>query len=335
MPDDEPAVVPAEAGSAQAAPAETLGRRLDLVASSIAGRVRQTYPWVGLLVPVLDRIAALDQDQERRFARHETPARPPQLQARRGRAPSKQVGRASAAEGPPEPPDTPAPRGRPLPADLRSPLRALVGDRVERLRVHDDPEADAVARARGADAVTVGVDVYFRGGKYQPDDRRGRALIAHETVHVAPPDEGTVALGEAQELGRLAREETRARAVERAVLDGADDVTVPVADHRPQGGSATHPVSGRTVPSPSWSRPGSLTGPTPANATSRTAEGAAGTTAPGGRPPGTAASTATARHADADRQMPAPATGVDLTALREDVLRDVMRRLRIESERGG
>jgi uncharacterized protein DUF4157 len=51
-------------------------------------------------------------------------------------------------------------------------------------RVHTGAEADMLARAVNAVAFTVGSDIYFRNGAYNPHSNEGRDLIAHETAHV-------------------------------------------------------------------------------------------------------------------------------------------------------
>ena len=52
------------------------------------------------------------------------------------------------------------------------------------VRVHDDAHGHALARAVNAQAFTVGGDVVFGAGHYDPDGERGRHLLAHELTHV-------------------------------------------------------------------------------------------------------------------------------------------------------
>ena len=54
-----------------------------------------------------------------------------------------------------------------------------------RVRVHTDPKAAASARAINATAYTVGNNVVFGAGSYQPATRAGQQLLAHELTHVA------------------------------------------------------------------------------------------------------------------------------------------------------
>ncbi|MEV7731557.1 DUF4157 domain-containing protein [Streptomyces sp. NPDC088921] len=76
-------------------------------------------------------------------------------------------------------------RGQPLEAGVRDQLSAHFAHDFSPVRVHVGPEADAAARGLDATAYTVGNDVVFSRGAYDPLTTRGRALIAHELAHVA------------------------------------------------------------------------------------------------------------------------------------------------------
>ncbi|MGH4009588.1 MAG: eCIS core domain-containing protein [Pseudonocardiaceae bacterium] len=54
-----------------------------------------------------------------------------------------------------------------------------------RVRIHTDSRASTSAREVGARAYTVGTDIVFAEGQYQPATPAGRRLLAHELVHVA------------------------------------------------------------------------------------------------------------------------------------------------------
>lgn len=62
--------------------------------------------------------------------------------------------------------------------------RAGFGD-ISAARLHMGPEAHAIADSIGARAVTIGSDVHFAGGEYQPGTADGAALLGHELAHVA------------------------------------------------------------------------------------------------------------------------------------------------------
>jgi hypothetical protein len=57
-------------------------------------------------------------------------------------------------------------------------------------RIHRGAGADRAARSVGARAFTVGRDIVFADGHYAPETPRGRALLAHELVHVAQQASG-------------------------------------------------------------------------------------------------------------------------------------------------
>jgi hypothetical protein len=56
------------------------------------------------------------------------------------------------------------------------------------VRVHRGPKAQAAADALGARAFAIGEnDVFFGTGEFDPSTRSGRAVLAHELAHIAPP----------------------------------------------------------------------------------------------------------------------------------------------------
>lgn len=60
--------------------------------------------------------------------------------------------------------------------------------RLRGIRVHRGLKAHAAADALGARAFAVGDgDIFFGRGEFDPGSREGRAVIAHEVAHVAPP----------------------------------------------------------------------------------------------------------------------------------------------------
>jgi hypothetical protein len=59
-----------------------------------------------------------------------------------------------------------------------------LGDSLNDVRIHADAGAAALARSVSARAFTVGSDIFFAGGEYQPATPAGRDLLTHELVHV-------------------------------------------------------------------------------------------------------------------------------------------------------
>jgi hypothetical protein len=74
--------------------------------------------------------------------------------------------------------------GTPLDRETNSFMSSHMGHDFGDVRVHTDASADASAKAVGAKAYTVGRDLVFAAGEYQPGDNMGRHLIAHELAHV-------------------------------------------------------------------------------------------------------------------------------------------------------
>jgi len=55
---------------------------------------------------------------------------------------------------------------------------------LSRIRIHADPAADTACRALDARAFTLGHDVFFAAGEYDPVRPAARELLAHEFAHV-------------------------------------------------------------------------------------------------------------------------------------------------------
>jgi hypothetical protein len=74
--------------------------------------------------------------------------------------------------------------GDPLPNGERRFFEGRFGYELSRVRVHADRPAAEAARALRAEAFTLGRDVAFAEGRYQPGSDTGRRLLAHELAHV-------------------------------------------------------------------------------------------------------------------------------------------------------
>jgi hypothetical protein len=75
-------------------------------------------------------------------------------------------------------------RGQPLDAGTRAYFEPRYGHDFSRVRVHADQQAGETARAMDAAAYTVGSQIAFAEGRYQPGTAAGRRLLAHELAHV-------------------------------------------------------------------------------------------------------------------------------------------------------
>lgn len=96
--------------------------------------------------------------------------------------------------------------GRPLDPAMRTFMEPRFGRDFSQVRVHTDAAAAASAREVHARAYTVGRDVVFGAGRYEPATPEGRRLIAHELTHVlqqsfgaaAPPSRGGLTIAGSQ-----------------------------------------------------------------------------------------------------------------------------------------
>ena len=78
--------------------------------------------------------------------------------------------------------------GRPLPEAVRGRMEAALGADFSAVRVHVGPQAERI----GAIAFTLGSDIYFAPGRFQPDTAPGQQLLGHELAHVVQQRQGRV-----------------------------------------------------------------------------------------------------------------------------------------------
>src|SRR5262249_35510331 len=74
--------------------------------------------------------------------------------------------------------------GEPLAEEAREWMEPRFGHDFGDVKVHADMHAAASARDVNAAAYTVGRDVVFGAGRYEPETKAGRELLAHELTHV-------------------------------------------------------------------------------------------------------------------------------------------------------
>jgi hypothetical protein len=109
------------------------------------------------------------------------------------------VQKSSAANG--APPITPqtesnihssAGKGESLPSHTKAEMETAMGKELPDVTIHHDSNAASMNQELEANAFTHGKDVYFNNGKYDPESKEGKRLLAHELTHVAQQDNGTV-----------------------------------------------------------------------------------------------------------------------------------------------
>ena len=78
--------------------------------------------------------------------------------------------------------------GRLLERGTRAFFEPRMGRGLADVRIHSDAKAGALAQSVSARAFTVGSDIVFADGAYDPGSTGGRRLLAHELAHVAQQD---------------------------------------------------------------------------------------------------------------------------------------------------
>jgi hypothetical protein len=75
-------------------------------------------------------------------------------------------------------------RGQPLDSEIRTVAEASFGKDLTGVRIHVDGSANQLARELGVKAFTIGEDIFFQEGSYNPQTRAGAELLGHELTHV-------------------------------------------------------------------------------------------------------------------------------------------------------
>jgi hypothetical protein len=82
--------------------------------------------------------------------------------------------------------------GSPLDLDTRTDMESRFGQDFSNVRVHTDSAASESAKSVNAQAYTVGSDIVFQSGNYNPGSDSGKHMLAHELTHVVQQRSGPV-----------------------------------------------------------------------------------------------------------------------------------------------
>lgn len=107
--------------------------------------------------------------------------------------------------------------GQILPAAVRQHLEQGLNHDLGAVRIHDDAEADKLAKSIQALAFTTGTDIFFRRGQFDPNTQTGLELLAHEVTHTVQQSRGRVGAGIDPDAGL----EHEARSMGQALASGA------------------------------------------------------------------------------------------------------------------
>ena len=145
--------------------------------------------------------------------------------------------------------------GAPLPADVARSMGEHLQRDLSDVRVHADAEADTLSRSVQARAFTLGSDVYFTAGAYNPRSAEGQHLLAHELTHVvqqSAPGAGAVqrssmTVGRADDPAEVEAERNATRVVQALrrspAATGAATTAGPVAVEHQHGSGCGHDMT--------------------------------------------------------------------------------------------
>ena len=111
--------------------------------------------------------------------------------------------------------------GAPLDYDVRADMESRFGADFSDVRVHTGTDAHTSATGLSAQAYTVGSDIVFAQGRYDPASDAGAHMLAHELTHVVQQRSGPVA---GTDIGDGVRVSDPGDSYERAASANADHV---------------------------------------------------------------------------------------------------------------
>lgn len=85
--------------------------------------------------------------------------------------------------------------GSPLPSQIAKSVGNKLGHDLSDVRIHTDSQSDKLARSVSSRAFTVGRDIFFKGGVFDPATQQGRETIIHELTHVVHQSGGKAQSG--------------------------------------------------------------------------------------------------------------------------------------------
>ncbi|GAB4206981.1 MAG: hypothetical protein OHK0022_34620 [Roseiflexaceae bacterium] len=221
--------------------------------------------------------------------------------------------------------------GNPLPASERSFFEHRFGHDFSQIRIHADSRAAETAQSLDARAFTVGTDIAFDAGEYQPGTTSGRELLAHELTHTIQQTGGIAT----KRIQRKADDEERSPAelVAEAAQQLSDDEVaqqaVPPIEARPvalpdavveDSGGAASGEGAASAPAPAAQeqhtpdaaeQPTATSSPTPATPATASPAVPAQTATPAPTPAATEANHPTVQPAEASEAASAPSGSAD------------------------
>ncbi|GIG59449.1 hypothetical protein Lfu02_38210 [Longispora fulva] len=128
--------------------------------------------------------------------------------------------------------------GTGLDPDTRGDMESRFGQDFGDVRVHTDGAAHDSAKAVNAQAYTVGSNIVFQRGMYDPGSSQGRHMLAHELTHVVQQRNGPV---DGTDVGGGVRVSDPGDRFEREAVSNADRLMsgpAPTTAEAPAGGGS-------------------------------------------------------------------------------------------------
>ncbi|WP_271782130.1 eCIS core domain-containing protein [Aquimarina algiphila] len=133
----------------------------------------------------------------------------------------------------------------------RTQMESAFGADFSNVRIHTDSDAEGMSNQVQAHAFTHGRDIYFNKGTYQPEQKEGTRLLAHELTHVV--QQGAATKNSVQRSANVQVNQSAPAMVQRGVISRARNWAANAANNIPGFPMLTvvlgfNPINGRDVP---------------------------------------------------------------------------------------
>ncbi|WP_271769661.1 eCIS core domain-containing protein [Aquimarina algiphila] len=133
----------------------------------------------------------------------------------------------------------------------RTQMESAFGADFSNVRIHTDSDAEGMSNQVQAHAFTHGRDIYFNKGTYQPEQKEGTRLLAHELTHVV--QQGAATKNSVQRSANVQVNQSAPAMVQRGVISRARNWAADKANNIPGYSMLTvilgfNPINGQDVP---------------------------------------------------------------------------------------
>jgi len=113
--------------------------------------------------------------------------------------------------------------GSKMDSTTQTEMESGFGADFSNVNIHNDSEAAQMSQGIGAQAFTHGNDVYFNKGKYDPESKEGKHLLAHELTHTIQQGAAAPRKENTQKNDSSSISNQRSKAVQRRALTPAEE----------------------------------------------------------------------------------------------------------------